>query len=319
MKNLNLNSESREVIMQILEEEKKGNIKKMHTLSTIQAREAFKNMRSLLSPKPPKVFKSKDFSISNIKARYYRGINNSSKSILPVMFFFHGGGWVIGDLDTHDVICRQIVNISNFDIISVDYRLGPENRFPKAVEDVITSLNWLFSNNNNLPVDNSRIGVCGDSAGGNLAAVLCIHNRDNLKKNIKYQALVYPSTDYGNIYPSREKYDGIILSNQLIKWFEERYLPENYDRDIFNDWRLAPLKAKSLKNLPPALVAVAECDPLADEAKKYAEKLKLEGNNVEIVIFKGQIHGFLTMGKKISDAERLIKLISARMNKLLHL
>ena len=314
MKNNFLNKDAFEVISNLIEQEKTTNLKKMHELNVDEARKQYLKMREVLSPNPQDVYRVKNFNIEDIKSRYYRGNKNKNNKILPILLFFHGGGWVIGDLDTHDVICRQLANISDFEIISVGYGLGPENPFPKAIEDSIKILSWV-SQTDQFPIDTNRIAVCGDSAGGNIATVLCIYNRDNLKKNILYQALIYPSTDIGGNYPSRKKYDGLILSKKLMDWFEKKYLNRNSDKNIYNDWRLAPIRSKSLKNLPPSLLLMAECDPLCDEGVAYAKRLKTEGNRVEQILFKGQIHGFITMGRKISDADKLISILSNRISR----
>ncbi len=228
--------------------------------------------------------------------------------------FFHGGGWVIGDLDTHDVVCRQLANLGDFDVISVNYRVGPENSFPAAVNDATSSINWIANNKINLPIDSSKIAVCGDSAGGNLAAVCCINSKINSGPLITYQTLIYPATHMGNNYPSKNKYDGYILSKRLMKWFEEKYIGNNQGDFSYSDWRISPICYDYLHNLPPALIIIAGCDPLKDEGIAYAEKLKKSGNDVETIIFDGQIHGFLTMGARIDDADKLITMVARRIS-----
>ena len=130
---------------------------------------------------------------------------------MPLTIFFHGGGWVIGDLDTHDVVCRQLANEGKFDVLSIDYRMGPEHRFPTAINDAINSINWIVKNSLNFPINKEKIAVCGDSAGGNIAAVCCINSKINNGPKISFQALIYPSTHLGSHYKSKEKYDGYIL------------------------------------------------------------------------------------------------------------
>ena len=246
-----------------------------------------------------------------IRDSYYRGINKDEKELLPLTIFFHGGGWVIGDLDTHDVVCRQLANEGKFDVLAIDYRMGPEHRFPTAINDGINSINWIVKSSLNFPINKEKIAVCGDSAGGNIAAVCSIYSKINNGPKISFQALIYPSTHLGSHYKSKEKYDGYILSKLLMNWFEEKYINKNE----LDDWRAAPILYKDLGNLPNTLIVVAGCDPLKDEGIAYGESLIKAGNNVEITIFEGQIHGFLTMGARISDTNKLIKLVSKSIDK----
>jgi len=188
--------------------------------------------------------------------------------------------------------------------------MGPEYRFPTAINDSIDSINWIANNSLNLPIDASKIAVCGDSAGGNIAAVCCINSKTNSGPSISFQVLIYPSTHMGGNYASKKKYDGFILSKLLMNWFEKKYI----DKDQLNDWRAAPMLFKDLSNLPPTLIALAGCDPLKDEGIAYGEALIKAGNKVETKIFEGQIHGFLTMGARINDTTKLINLVSDRIN-----
>jgi len=309
-----LHPEALSIIHDIREAEKSGERIPMYKMNHVEARNSYLAMRSALSPPAPNVYKILNIKIpvkgNNINARYYRGINNNNKKLLPVTIFFHGGGWVIGDLDTHDVVCRQLANEGSFDVISIDYRMGPEYRFPTAINDSIDSINWVAKNSINLPINTNKIAVCGDSAGGNIAAVCCINQKINPTTPISFQALIYPSTHFGAKYPSIDKYDGYILSKLLMNWFEEKYI----NKDQLNDWRAAPILFKNLKNLCPSLIVVAGCDPLRDEGIAYGETLKKAGNDVEIKVFEGQIHGFLTMGARISDSNKLISLVSEKIS-----
>ena len=308
-----LHPEAFSIIKDIRIAENSGERIPMYNMNHMEARASYLAMRSALSPPTPKVLKSINIKIpvenQKINARYYRGINKDEKELLPLTIFFHGGGWVIGDLDTHDVVCRQLANEGQFDVLAIDYRMGPEHRFPTAIDDAINSINWVNKNPLDLPIMNNKIAVCGDSAGGNIAAVCCINSKINAEPKIKFQALIYPSTHLGSNYKSKEKYDGYILSKLLMKWFEEKYINKNQ----LNDWRAAPILFEDLSNLPNTLIVVAGCDPLRDEGIAYGEALKKAGNNVEIKIFKGQIHGFLTMGARISDTNKLIKLVSEKI------
>ena len=308
-----LHPEALSIIKDIRIAENSGERIPMYNMNHMEARNSYLAMRSALSPPAPKILKSINIKIpvenQKINARYYRGINKDEKELLPLTIFFHGGGWVIGDLDTHDVVCRQLANEGQFDVLAIDYRMGPEHRFPTAINDAINSINWVNKNPLDLPIMNNKIAVCGDSAGGNIAAVCCINSKINAEPKIKFQALIYPSTHLGSNYKSKEKYDGYILSKLLMKWFEEKYINKNQ----LNDWRAAPILFEDLSNLPNTLIVVAGCDPLRDEGIAYGEELKKAGNNVEIKIFEGQIHGFLTMGARISDTNKLIKLVSEKI------
>ena len=308
-----LHPEAFSIIKDIRIAENSGERIPMYNMNHMEARASYLAMRSALSPPTPKVLKSINIKIpvenQKISARYYRGINKDEKELLPLTIFFHGGGWVIGDLDTHDVVCRQLANEGQFDVLAIDYRMGPEHKFPTAINDAINSINWVNKNPLDLPIMNNKIAVCGDSAGGNIAAVCCINSKINAEPRIKFQALIYPSTHLGSNYKSKEKYDGYILSKLLMKWFEEKYINKNQ----LNDWRAAPILFEDLSNLPNTLIVVAGCDPLRDEGIAYGEELKKAGNNVEIKIFKGQIHGFLTMGARIRDTNKLIKLVSEKI------
>lgn len=308
-----LHPEALSIIKDIRIAENSGERIPMYNMNHMEARASYLAMRSALSPPAPKILKSINIKIpvenQKINARYYRGINKDEKELLPLTIFFHGGGWVIGDLDTHDVVCRQLANEGQFDVLAIDYRMGPEHRFPTAIDDAINSINWVNKNPLDLPIMNNKIAVCGDSAGGNIAAVCCINSKINAEPRIKFQALIYPSTHLGSNYKSKEKYDGYILSKLLMKWFEEKYINKNQ----LNDWRAAPILFEDLSNLPNTLIVVAGCDPLRDEGIAYGEELKKAGNKVEIKIFEGQIHGFLTMGARISDTNKLIKLVSEKI------
>ena len=314
MSDKNLHPEALAIINDIRSAEESGDRIPLYNMDHIEARNAYLAMRSSLSPPAPEVYNVIDIKIpvegGNIKARYYRGINNPHNNILPITIFFHGGGWVIGDLETHDVVCRQLSNEGNFDVIAIDYRMGPEYRFPTAINDSIAAITWVKNNTSNLPIDINKIAVCGDSAGGNIATVCCINSKINLGTPISFQALIYPSTHMGAHYTSKEEYDGYILSKPLMRWFEDKYI----DKDQLNDWRAAPILFNDLTKLPPSLILVAGCDPLKDEGIAYGEKLKKAGNNVETKVFDGQIHGFLTMGARIKDTAKLISLVSNRID-----
>jgi len=212
--------------------------------------------------------------------------------------FFHGGGWVIGNLETHDVVCRKLAHEGEMIVMSVDYRLAPEHRFPAAVEDAVTATKWVAANAKGLGIDASRLVVGGDSAGGNLAAVVSLHARENGPK-LAGQLLVYPATDFSRKHPSHsEPETSILLTHTVVTWFMNNYLG---DADI-NDWRASPARARTLADLPPAYVLTAGADPLRDEGDEYAARLKEAGVAVTYRHFPGQFHGFFTMGKLLNQA-----------------
>jgi len=211
---------------------------------------------------------------------------------LPVLVYFHGGGFVIGDLDTHDSLCRSLANESGARVISVEYRLAPENRFPAAVDDCFAAVKWLEENATELGIDPNRIAVGGDSAGGNLAAVVCLLARENKNSpSIAFQLLFYPSIKLTRQFVQRPFGSGYRLVDRAIQWFYCQYIPEDADD---SDPRLSPIEAKDLSGLPPAYILTAGYDPLRDEGIAYAEKLKQAGVTVTHVDYPTMIHGFLS-------------------------
>lgn len=226
--------------------------------------------------------------------------------------FFHGGGWVIGDLDTHEVVCQKLAHEGELIVISVDYRLAPEHRFPAAVDDAVTATRWVAANAGDLGIDAARLTVGGDSAGGNLAAVVALTARDGGPK-LAAQLLVYPATDFSRQHPShREPETSILLTHSVIGWFGNHYLG---DADS-SDWRASPARAKDFAGLPPAYVLTAGADPLRDEGDEYAKFLKDAGVPVTYRHFSGQFHGFFTMGKLLNQANVAVTEISAWLKSL---
>jgi len=212
----------------------------------------------------------------------------------PVLLFFHGGGWVICTLDTHDGLCRRLANRGGCLVVSVDYRLAPEHPFPAAVEDCYAATCWVAEHAAEFEGDGSRLAVAGDSAGGNLAAVVAQLARDNGGPALRHQLLIYPVTAHCTQgTASYEAFaDGYFLSREDMIWFWRHYAP-GYDREI--DWRAAPLGARSLAGLPPATIVTAEYDPLRDEAELYAERLRADGVPVTLLRYDGMIHAFMTL------------------------
>lgn len=211
----------------------------------------------------------------------------------PSLVFYHGGGWVIGDLDTVDVPCRLLTNRANCVVVSVDYRLAPEHKFPAAADDAYAAAKWVVENGPSIQVDSSRVAVGGDSAGGNLAAVVSLLARDKNEIDLAYQLLIYPVTNYSYETVSyRDNADGYLLTKDSMVWFWDHYLRDAEDGK--NPYA-SPLRTEDLSNLPPTLVITAEFDPLRDEGEDYAQRLKEAGVQVEETRYNGMIHGFFWM------------------------
>jgi acetyl esterase len=275
------------------------------TLSPAEARAFYLQGRVVTNPEPPELKSVEPLAIPSpagpIPARMYTPkVLRLSNGLAPCLVFFHGGGWVIGDLDTHDVACRKLADEGQSMVISVDYRLAPEHKFPAAVDDAIAATKWIAGNAKQLGVDASRLMVGGDSAGGNLAAVVAISARDGNGPKIAGQVLIYPATDFAKTHPShREPETSILLTHTVIKWFSDHYLRDATDGA---DWRASPARVGTLAGLPPAYVLTAGADPLRDEGNEYAQRLKDAGVPVTFRNFPGQFHGFFTMGKLLQQA-----------------
>ena len=275
------------------------------TLTAPEARDYYMQARLVSNPEPPELKSAEPLSIpaphGAIPARIYTPKTLRTKDgLAPCLVFFHGGGWVIGNLETHDVVCRKLAHEGELIVISVDYRLAPEHKFPAAVDDAVTATNWIAANASKLGIDPARLMVGGDSAGGNLAAVVSLHARDHGGAKIAGQVLVYPATEFARTHAShREPETSILLTHSVIGWFADHYMGDA-DR---SDWRASPARAKTLRGLPPAYVLTAGADPLRDEGDEYAARLKEAGVPVAYKHFPGQFHGFFTMGKLLKQAD----------------
>jgi acetyl esterase len=236
-----------------------------------------------------------------IPVRVYRPRAASS---LPLIVFFHGGGFVLCDLDTHDALCRSLANAAGFAVASVAYRLAPEARFPEPLEDCYAALVELVARARELGFDADRIAVCGDSAGGNLAGAVAMLARDRKGPQLRYQALIYPVTDAACDSPSmREFATGYMLSQEIMRWFWDCYVAKAADA---GDARASLLKAGDLSGLPPATVVTAELDPLRDEGEAYADRLRAAGVAVVGRRYLGMIHGFTSMPLVTPMADRCV-------------
>jgi len=289
------------------------------TLPPSEAREYYRAARPIVNPDPPALESSKPLSISAphgaIPARIYTPkALRKNNGLAPCLVFFHGGGWVIGDLDTHDVVCQKLAHEGELIVISVDYRLAPEHKFPAAADDAITATKWVADNARQFGIDAAHLLVGGDSAGGNLAAVVALAARDGDGPKLAGQVLVYPATDFAMEHPSHsEPETSILLTHSVIKWFCNHYL--NSAADIEN-WKASPARAKTLAGLPPAYVLTAGADPLRDEGAEYAARLKEAGVPVTYRHFPGQFHGFFTMGKLLQQANVAVTEIAGWMKAL---
>jgi len=211
----------------------------------------------------------------------------------PLLVFFHGGGWVIGDLDTHDGVCRFLAEYSGCRVLSVDYRLAPEHPFPQPLEDAVAAFAWAVQRAGELGADPARIAIGGDSAGGNLATAVCIQARISGAPMPAMQLLLYPVTDAVGGQASRDTFaEGFILTRADMRWFEERYIPDGVDGA---DPRTSVMRADDLSGLPPAYVATAGFDPLRDEGETYAERMRGAGVRVVLQRHPGLIHTFANL------------------------
>ncbi len=211
----------------------------------------------------------------------------------PLLLYFHGGGWVVGDLDTHDGLCRFLAEHSGCRVLSVDYRLAPEHPFPAPVEDAVAAFGWAHEHAAELGVDPERIAVGGDSAGGNLSAALCLLARDGGGPIPAMQMLLYPVTDVVGGQQSRDTFaEGFLLTRDDMEWFEKHYIPDGIDED---DPRASMMRAEDVSGLPPAYVATAGFDPLRDEGEIYAARMREAGVRVVLQRHPGLIHGFANL------------------------
>ena len=291
-----------------------------NTLSPKDARQLFRETRPASTPTPPEIGAVKNVTADGpggpIPLRVYRPAGAASGTALPALVYYHGGGWVIGDLDTHDVQCRQITAEAGIAVVAVDYRLAPEHKFPAAVDDAWAATRWVVAHAGELGVDPRRLAVGGDSAGGNLAAVVALLARDaGNAPAIALQVLSYPVTDLSGESKSYGDFaDGYLLTRDSMRWFKNHYLKSSGDAD---DWRASPLRASSLAGLPPALVVTAGFDPLRDEGAAYAARMTEAGGRVDYICYGGMIHGFMPMGKLISTGNRATSHVAASLRQVL--
>ncbi|HEX6818694.1 MAG TPA: alpha/beta hydrolase [Ktedonobacterales bacterium] len=231
----------------------------------------------------------------------------------PLLVFFHGGGWVVGDIETHDGLCRSLANGAGCVVVSVDYHLAPEHPFPAAPQDCYAATQWAAANADSLQADSTRIAVGGDSAGGNLAAVVALMARDQGGPRLDFQLLIYPALDARMQTPSiDENAEGYMLTKQSMIWYRGHYL--QHSGDILNPLA-SPLLAENLRGLPPALIITAEFDPLRDEGEMYAERLQAAGVSVTHTRYHGMIHGFVSLSSLLDQGKTALAEICQALRK----
>jgi acetyl esterase len=270
-----------------------------HALTPQQARGAYAAAAEILDLPRAAVQRVEDFSLpaadgTPLQARLYC----DAQGLAPAMLYLHGGGFVIGSLETHDSLCRQLALRSGGAVIALEYRLSPEHRFPTAVDDAWAALHWLHAHAAALRLDASRLAVGGDSAGGTLAAVCALRARDHGLR-LALQLLITPGTSaHGDTGSRRLFANGFLLDAATIDWFFDHYI-EHAHRP---DWRFAPLNHADLEGVAPACVILAECDPLVDEGLAYADRLRAAGVPVALELYRGLTHDFIKMGRVLKEA-----------------
>lgn len=273
----------------------------MEALTPQQAREFYNIGGPMLDLTPaPKVDRVEELTVpvSGAHACPARLYAPHSEKPVPVLLYLHGGGFTVGSLGTHDVLCRQLSRQGHCAVVSLDYRLAPEHRFPTALHDAWDALNWLKAKGAALGLDISRMAIGGDSAGGTLSAVCALMARD-ARLPLQLQLLFYPGCTGRSNLPSHHTFGkGFLLDTPTIEWFFNHYIDES-ERD---DWRFAPLNAPDHSGVAPAWIGLAECDPLVDGGMAYADTLRMAGVPVDLEIYRGMVHGFATMARALPDA-----------------
>ncbi len=289
----------------------------LNTLSPEEARGFFAAGRTVLQPDPPDVAELRNLQAPGpngpVSLRLYRGMGLAAGEMAPVLIYYHGGGWVLGDLDSHDQACRALANAAGCCVVAVDYRLAPEVKFPGAISNSAAATRWILANATELAIDPARAAVGGDSAGGNIAAVMALMSRDGYLPPLAFQLLIYPVTDMGMGHESYQRItEGYPLVAATMRWFIEHYLAGAAD---VADWRASPLRAASLAGTAPALVLTCAHDPLCDEGVDYARRLNHDGVAVTHLHFNDQMHGFLTMGRIIRASATAIDMMAASLRR----
>ncbi|WP_342624963.1 alpha/beta hydrolase [Pseudomonas alkylphenolica] len=284
----------------------------MHSLPVAEARLEFERASAILDASPPEAVAVQALRIASrdgqsIPGRLYRRPGSESR-VLPVLLYLHGGGYVVGSLDSHDSVCRRLALAGDFAVLAPDYRLAPEYPFPTAVEDCLDSANWLLEHAAKLNLDATRVAVGGDSVGASLATVLAIsavHAPQTMALRPRAQLLFYPVTDISTQRDSHQRYaEGYLLETATLEWFYAHYAA-----DASNDWRVSPLLFQGLQPLADALVSLAEFDPLFDEGQAWAEQLQGSGTAVTVQVQAGLTHDFLRMHGMVAEVEGIYQQI----------
>ncbi|RYZ10561.1 MAG: alpha/beta hydrolase, partial [Comamonadaceae bacterium] len=255
---------------------------------------------SVLEVPRPAVARTRDFEVpardgQALPARLYSPADRP----LPVLLYFHGGGFTVGSIDTHDTLCRVLAVKSGCAVVSLNYRLAPDHRFPTAVEDAWDAVSFIAAEGAGLGIDPSRLALGGDSAGGTLATVCAVMARD-AGLPVELQLLIYPGLSSHQDSDSQRRFaEGPLLTRALIDYFFGQYLRTAADRE---DWRFAPLNIDELEGVAPAWIGLAECDPLVDEGIAYADRLRMAGVPVALEIYRGVVHEFVKMGRALPEA-----------------
>jgi acetyl esterase len=302
----------------ILEGVRRINRPPFYKMTVAEARVAYVAATEVLELPRARLARVEDFHIpaadgTPLPARLYAdpGPAAASAGPPPVLLYLHGGGFTIGNFDTHDSLCRQLAVRSGAAVVALQYRLAPEHRFPHAVHDAWTAMQWLARHGCTLGLDGTRLAVGGDSAGGTLAAVCAIHARDT-GLALRLQLLITPGTAALADSASHRRFaSGYLLEAEGIEWFFNHYI----DATQRGDWRFAPLNADSVDGVAPACVLLAECDPLVDEGVAYADKLRAAGVPVALEIYRGVTHDFIKMGKLLNEAANAQALAAEALKK----
>ncbi len=278
----------------------------LQTLEPEAARALYRETRRAVQRPPPEVAETYDFNAGPVPCRFYRGHDAvGGRGLL----YLHGGGWVIGDLSSHDGVCRTLANLAQCRVVAVDYRLAPEHPFPAAFDDSAAAMSYVASHAQELGIDPAMLAVGGDSAGGNLAALLAIAGRDAAGPAACFQLLLYPATDLTCSRPSYDQFtEGLPLTAASMRWFRDHYLGSG---DAASP-AASPMNAK-LAGLPPAFVLTAGYDPLRDEGIAYAQALEDAGCAVTTVHMATQVHGFLTMNRVIRASDTALAMAAAAL------
>jgi acetyl esterase len=267
----------------------------LHLMSPVQARECYEHESGPVTAQPPAHRVTDVVVASGVPARLY---HPTDADRLPVVVFLHGGGWVVGSIDTHDRMCRELTLLSGCAVLSVGYRLAPEHPFPAAVDDAVAALAWVRANATTFNLDQGRLAVAGDSAGGNLAVAAALRSRQS-GVPLQLQLLFYPVTTTDLDLGIDPEYDGLVLSRQELAWHQDQYLP---DRSTRRHAESSPLDCADLAALPPAVIILAECDPIAPQSLRFAEALRAAGVPTTVHIHEGSIHGFAQFPDTLTSA-----------------